>query len=221
KIIDAEAGWYGGLPYREKYLFITLLNDKGRGGLEHRHSCALLAPRFSFKNSEGYEDFLQLVAHEFFHLWNVKRVRPQAFTPYDWSRENHTGLLWAMEGLTRTYEIVALRRAGLVGTQRYLELWAQLITQLRRTPGRFRARLRRGRRTRPAGVARSGAAHHRRARRRRRAGRRRAFRVLAPGRGRRRQGVGRERSRRAPRREQQARVSRRAGPRVLRHALCP
>jgi len=53
----------------------------------------------------AYEDFLLLVAHEYFHLWNVKRVRPAAFTPYDWTRENYTRLLWAMEGLTSTYEV--------------------------------------------------------------------------------------------------------------------
>ena len=141
KIIVAESKWFNGLPYTQPYLFILHLNDKGRGGLEHRHSCALLVPRFSFRSTEGYEDFLQLVAHEFFHLWNVKRLRPAAFTPYDWTQENHTGLLWAMEGLTRTYEIVALRRADLVDEQRYLELWAELITALRRTPGRLRTSL--------------------------------------------------------------------------------
>ena len=141
KIIEAEAALFGGLPYREKYLFILHLNDRGRGGLEHRHSCALLVPRFSFQARDGYEDFLQLVAHEFFHLWNVKRLRPAAFTPYDWTQENHTGLLWAMEGLTRTYEVIALRRAGLVGPQRFLELWAELFTQLWRTPGRLRTTL--------------------------------------------------------------------------------
>ncbi len=122
RIIEAEAAWFGGLPYREPYLFILHLNDKGRGGLEHRRSCALLAPRFSFVHKASYEDFLQLVAHEFFHLWNVKRLRPAAFTPYDWSRENHTSLLWAMEGLTSTYEVMALRRAGLVTPQRFLEI---------------------------------------------------------------------------------------------------
>ena len=141
KIIDAEAAWFGGLPYTEPYLFLLHLNDKGRGGLEHRRSCALLAPRFSFASKAGYEDFLQLVAHEFFHLWNVKRLRPAAFTPYDWTRENHTGLLWAMEGLTSTYEVAALRRAGLVTPGRFLEVWAERITSLLRTPGRLRTSL--------------------------------------------------------------------------------
>ena len=141
KIIDAEAAIFGGLPYRDRYLFILHLNDKGRGGLEHRRSCALLVPRFSFVQKAAYEDFLLLVAHEFFHLWNVKRLRPAAFTPYDWTRENHTRLLWAMEGLTSTYEVMALRRAGLITPQRFLEIWAERCTQLLRTPGRLRTSL--------------------------------------------------------------------------------
>jgi predicted metalloprotease with PDZ domain len=141
KIIDAEAAIFGGLPYKDRYLFILHLNDKGRGGLEHRRSCALLVPRFSFVQKAAYEDFLLLVAHEFFHLWNVKRLRPAAFTPYDWTRENHTRLLWAMEGLTSTYEVLALRRAGLVTPQRFLEIWAERISQLLRTPGRLRTSL--------------------------------------------------------------------------------
>jgi predicted metalloprotease with PDZ domain len=141
RIIDAEAAFFGGLPYRDRYLFILHLNDKGRGGLEHRRSCALLVPRFSFVQKSAYEDFLLLVAHEFFHLWNVKRLRPAAFTPYDWTRENHTTLLWAMEGFTSTYEVMALRRAGLVTPQRFLEIWAERYTQLLRTPGRLRMSL--------------------------------------------------------------------------------
>jgi predicted metalloprotease with PDZ domain len=141
KIIDAEAAVFGGLPYTDRYLFILHLNDKGRGGLEHRRSCALLVPRFSFVQKSAYEDFLLLVAHEFFHLWNVKRLRPAAFTPYDWTRENHTRLLWAMEGLTSTWEVMALRRAGLVTPQRFLEIWAERCTQLLRTPGRLRMSL--------------------------------------------------------------------------------
>ena len=141
KVIDAEAAIFGGLPYGDRYLFVLHLNEKGRGGLEHRRSCALLVPRFSFVQKAAYEDFLLLVAHEFFHLWNVKRLRPEAFTPYDWTRENHTRLLWAMEGLTSTYEVMALRRAGLLPPQRFLEIWAERITQLLRTPGRLRTSL--------------------------------------------------------------------------------
>jgi predicted metalloprotease with PDZ domain len=141
KVIDAEAAIFGGLPYRDRYLFVVHLNDKGRGGLEHRRSCALIVPRFCFVQKSAYEDFLLLVAHEFFHLWNVKRLRPSVFTPYDWTGENHTRLLWAMEGLTSTYEVAALLRAGLITPQRFLEIWAERTTQLFRTPGRLRTSL--------------------------------------------------------------------------------
>src|SRR3954471_24391157 len=141
RIVEALAAIYGELPFRDRYLFLLHLNDKGRGGLEHRRSCALLVPRFVFVQKAAYEDFLQLVAHEYFHLWNVKRIRPQAFTPYDWTRENYTGLLWAMEGLTSFYEVVALRRAGLVSPERFVAIWGERITQLWRTPGRARTPL--------------------------------------------------------------------------------
>jgi predicted metalloprotease with PDZ domain len=141
RIADVLAAMFGGLPFRDPYLFLLYLNDKGRGGLEHRRSCAILVPRFAFVQKSAYEDFLLLAAHEYFHLWNVKRIRPAAFTPYDWARENHTRLLWAMEGLTSTYEVLALRRAGLVTPQRFLEIWGERLTTLQRTPGRLRMAL--------------------------------------------------------------------------------
>jgi predicted metalloprotease with PDZ domain len=141
KIGEALAAVFGGLPFDDRYLFIVHLNDKGRGGLEHRRSAALLVPRFAFVQKSAYEDFLLLAAHEYFHLWNVKRLRPAAFTPYDWTRENHTRLLWAMEGLTSTYEVLALRRAGLITPQRFLEIWGERLTTLQRTPGRLRTPL--------------------------------------------------------------------------------
>jgi predicted metalloprotease with PDZ domain len=141
RIGEALAALFGGLPFQDRYLFIVHLNDKGRGGLEHRRSAALLVPRFAFVQKSAYEDFLLLAAHEYFHLWNVKRVRPAAFTPYDWTRENHTRLLWAMEGLTSTYEVLALRRSGLITPQRFLEIWGERLTGLQRTPGRLRTPL--------------------------------------------------------------------------------
>src|SRR5437016_5211079 len=141
RIGEALAAIFGGLPFDDRYLLVVHLDDKGRGGLEHRRSAALLVPRFAFVQKAAYEDFLLLAAHEYFHLWNVKRVRPAAFTPYDWTRENHTRLLWAMEGLTSTYEVLALRRAALVTPQRFLEIWGERLTTLQRTPGRLRTPL--------------------------------------------------------------------------------
>jgi len=141
RIGEALAAVFRGLPFQDRYLFVVHLNDKGRGGLEHRRSAALLVPRFAFVQKSAYEDFLLLAAHEYFHLWNVKRLRPVAFTPYDWTRENHTRLLWAMEGFTSTYEVLALRRAGLITPQRFLEIWGERLTGLQRTPGRLRTPL--------------------------------------------------------------------------------
>lgn len=137
RIVEAQAALFGGLPYT-RYIFIVHASDNGRGGLEHRASCALLFPRSSVARPKGYEDFLGLVSHELFHAWNVKRIRPAAFTPYDLSRENTTRLLWAFEGLTSYYEDIFLLRAGLMTRARYLEVLAERMTQLERTPGRRR-----------------------------------------------------------------------------------
>ena len=135
KIVEAQAAIFGGLPY-ERYVFLLMLDERGRGGLEHRASSALLAPRTTFRPAKSYEDLLLLAAHEAFHLWNVKRLKPRAFAPYDYSSENYTRLLWAMEGLTSFYEVATVRRAGLITGSRALEIWGERLTQLLRTPGR-------------------------------------------------------------------------------------
>lgn len=137
KLTEAQAALFGSLPY-ERYLFIVLASDSARGGLEHRASSALLFARHSVARPKGYEDFLGLTSHELFHAWNVKRIKPAAFTPYDLSRENLTTLLWAFEGLTSYYEDIALVRAGLMSKARFIELIGEHITQLARNPGRLR-----------------------------------------------------------------------------------
>lgn len=135
KIVEAQAKIFGGLPFR-RYLFIVHLVDRGRGGLEHRDSTTLVYPRFQFRPRKEYEEFLRLASHEYFHSWNVKRIKPKAFDPYDYTRENYTSLLWAMEGFTEYYEVMALARAGLITRERVLAIWAEEITALLRTPGR-------------------------------------------------------------------------------------
>jgi predicted metalloprotease with PDZ domain len=137
KIVEAQAAMFGGLPY-QRYLFIVHASDTGRGGLEHRASAALLYPRNSVLKPKGYEDFLGLVSHELFHAWNVKRIKPEAFTPYDLSRENYTRQLWAFEGLTSYFEDIVLVRAGLMSRKRYLEVLAERMTTLEKAPGRKR-----------------------------------------------------------------------------------
>lgn len=135
-IIETEAQLFGGLPYAH-YLFLLHLTPGGRGGLEHKTSTTLLASPDSFETQDGYDDLLSLFAHEFFHLWQIKRTRPQGLVPLDYSRENYTRLLWLFEGGTSYYDWLILRRAGLVDAQTYLKHLASEIARLEDTPGRF------------------------------------------------------------------------------------
>jgi predicted metalloprotease with PDZ domain len=136
KIVEAEAMMMGDIPYRD-YTFILLLGASGGGGLEHLNSTALTWRRFGFSTAEDRRDFHTLVAHEFFHLWNVKRIRPDALGPFDYTRENYTRLLWVAEGITSFYENVFTRRAGLMTDKQYLEEVARDIQSLQQTPGRL------------------------------------------------------------------------------------
>ena len=136
RICETEAKLFGGLPF-ERYLFILLLTDKGRGGLEHQASTSLLYPRFGFQPQKSYEELLTLAAHEYFHLWNVKRIKPAALVPFDYSKESYTALLWAMEGITSYYDTLLVRRAGLMGGARYLERMGENLSALAQTPGRL------------------------------------------------------------------------------------
>ncbi len=135
RIIETEAALFGGLPMK-RYVFFIYATDKGRGGLEHKASTALLYPRNGFASAKGWEDFLTLCAHEYFHLWNVKRVKPKALVPFDYSQENYTELLWFFEGGTSYYDNLLTRRAGLMSAQRYLTRFGESLTALHSTPGR-------------------------------------------------------------------------------------
>ncbi len=135
KICEVEAQLFGGLPM-QRYLFLIFLVDKGRGGLEHKSSASLLFPRFQLATSKGWEDFLTLVAHEYFHLWNVKRIKPRSLVPFNYGEENYTRLLWAFEGVTSYYDNLLVRRAGLMSAARYLARLGEAITSLHGTPGR-------------------------------------------------------------------------------------
>ncbi len=136
RIIETEAKIFGGLPY-EHYLFILHTLSEGGGGLEHMNSTTLAYPRFDFRDPERYTRFLSLVAHEFFHLWNVKRLRPRALLPYDYSRESYFSSLWFCEGVTSYYDTLILRRAGLIDSATYLAQLAERITKLQQVPGRL------------------------------------------------------------------------------------
>jgi predicted metalloprotease with PDZ domain len=128
----------------KRYLFLVTALGDGYGGLEHRASTALLCsredlPRKGVKEvTEAYRTFLGLCSHEYFHTWNVKRIKPSAFTPYDLQRENFTALLWAFEGITSYYDDLALVRSGVIGAPDYLEILGRSITNLLRTGGRLK-----------------------------------------------------------------------------------
>lgn len=131
------------LDSSNRYVFLTTITGDGYGGLEHRASCALIASRHDLPTvgnepTEGYQTFLGLISHEYFHTWNVKRIKPAAFAPYDLSRENHTRLLWVFEGFTSYYDDLMLLRSGTIAHPDYLRLLGKAVSNVRRAPGRHK-----------------------------------------------------------------------------------
>jgi predicted metalloprotease with PDZ domain len=153
-ICEQHAALFGELPI-DRYVFLTMVVGDGYGGLEHRFSSSLLCSRGDLPRppragaaadsdtlpSEGYRRFLGLCSHEYFHLWNVKRIRPAVFADQGLEREVHTRLLWAFEGITSYYDDLALVRSGRIDAKSYLELLAETITRVMRNPGRLRQTL--------------------------------------------------------------------------------
>ena len=133
-IVEHLGGLMGGLPY-DRYLFIVHVSDRRRGGLEHERSTTLDVGRTAFFPREAYEETLALAAHEFLHLWNVKRLRPAALLPYDYAREQYTRLLWWFEGVTSYYDRLTLVRTGLSDARGYLKHLGEQWTALGRQPG--------------------------------------------------------------------------------------
>jgi predicted metalloprotease with PDZ domain len=135
--------WHGSKkPPHRHFVFMLNAVDDSYGGLEHRNSTALICGRRDLprqgerKNSEGYTTLLGLISHEYFHTWNVKRLRPAEFARYDYAQENYTRLLWFFEGFTSYYDDLLLRRAGLLDDAGYLKLLNKTINQVLQTPGR-------------------------------------------------------------------------------------
>jgi len=128
----------------ERYIFMTLAVGEGYGGLEHRNSTALICrrddlPFTGMKDAtEGYRNFLGLASHEYFHSWNVKRIRPAAFVPYDLTQENYTRLLWAFEGFTSYYDDLLLARCGLLTSAQYLDTLGKTMTTVLQRSGRLK-----------------------------------------------------------------------------------
>ncbi|MBN2576421.1 MAG: M61 family metallopeptidase [Deltaproteobacteria bacterium] len=135
RIVEATGAMFGGFPF-DRYLFIVHALPARGGGLEHARSCALDIAGFSFEDEKGYQSFAELAAHEFFHVWNVKRIHDRCLGPFDYAKENYTRLLWFHEGFTEYMQGHILLRAGLLATERYLKDLAEDWTRYRARPGR-------------------------------------------------------------------------------------
>lgn len=151
RICEAQIGFFEPetrqapfLDSSDRYVFMTMVTGDGYGGLEHRSSTALMCSRGDLPSrgradaGEGYENFLGLVSHEYFHTWNVKRIKPAVFAPYDLYRENHTELLWVFEGFTSYYDDLFLVRSGVIDEAAYLRRLARTVTQVHRGAGRLK-----------------------------------------------------------------------------------
>jgi len=125
KIVQEENKIWGSNP-NNYYLIVTHNHQQAHGGLEHLNSTILAASRFAYSQTQAYKNYLSLVAHEYFHLWNVKRLRPKALGPFNYNEENYTTALWIMEGITSYYDNLIIRRCGFYDEKEYL---SQLVNE--------------------------------------------------------------------------------------------
>ena len=135
RIVAEHERLWGGLPY-DKYVFINMITEGG-GGLEHANSTVLMTSRWAMGTRQSYVNWLNLVSHEFFHVWNVKRLRPAALGPFDYEAENYSPSLWVSEGVTSYYGDLLVARAGLTREAEYLSTLSHDIRTLETTPGRL------------------------------------------------------------------------------------
>lgn len=135
KIMEAEAAIFGGLPY-DHYTYIIHV-EEGRGGLEHANSSVNFIQRWSFNDEKRYKSFLALIAHEFFHTWNVKRIYPKGIATFDYDNENYLDELWMAEGFTSYYDELILQRIGHTKKAAYLEVLKDEINTLEARPGKL------------------------------------------------------------------------------------
>ena len=133
KVVQAATDVFGSNPNKD-YLFIIHNVTDGQGGLEHKNSCVLSVNRWSYAGS-NYTGFINLVAHEYFHLWNVKRIRPIELGPFNYDQECYTSLLWVMEGITSYYDELLLRRAGFYTKEEFLSKMQSQVNYVEGSPG--------------------------------------------------------------------------------------
>ena len=134
-IVKAQQDFWGINPFDRKYLFLNLFMDKF-SGLEHDHSTVMMCSPWQMRGREDYIKWLGLVSHEFFHSWNIRRMRPAALAEYDYDQEVYTRELWLAEGLTSYYDNLLLFRGSLIEVSDYFKLLAEEIRGYETTPGR-------------------------------------------------------------------------------------
>lgn len=133
-IVEATVPVFGHVPYK-KYVFVVGFTDERGGGLEHLNSTVCMVPRLRLAPREEYNLMMSLFSHEFFHAWNVKRLRPNGLGPFNYSGETYTKSLWIAEGITSYYDDLIIRRAGLYSVGEYLDAFAININILKSLPG--------------------------------------------------------------------------------------
>lgn len=139
KIVETHQAMWGQVPYKN-YYFLNVISESG-GGLEHDNSTVMLSSRWSFRDKKRYQSWLGLVSHEFFHTWNVRRLRPKALSEYGYEVENYFDELWVAEGVTSYYDDLALVRSGHSTPKEYLSALSKQINTLQTTDGRFKQSL--------------------------------------------------------------------------------
>lgn len=136
KIVAETQSFWRTNPLKRPYWFLNFAVE-AKGGLEHDHSTVIMTGRRQMRDRDDYIKWLGIVAHEFFHVWNVRHMRPAELTPYDYQHEQYTSQLWLAEGLTSYYDNLLMSRAGLIKPEEYMELLAKDIHGLETTPGRL------------------------------------------------------------------------------------
>lgn len=136
KIVETCTAIFGDHP-SDRYIFhVHNTLDRG-GGLEHKNSTSVIVGRHVYHNQRDYEGLMSLFIHEYFHLWNAKRLRPKALGPFNYEKENYTTLLWQVEGFTSYYDEYLMQRMDMISADRYLRKLAGAVNSIRNTPGNY------------------------------------------------------------------------------------
>ena len=135
KISDTQIEMMGSHPSSQYVHFIYNVSQGG-GGLEHANSQTSMMPRWNYSNPNKYRSFLGLIAHEYFHLWNIKRIRPKELGPFDYDKEVYSEMLWIAEGITSYYDDITLLRMGAYSKEEYLKIITSQMSRLENSPGK-------------------------------------------------------------------------------------